>query len=115
MKAEFNIEREKQNLLFYEESINDAAAIAFHSQVELFFVDEGEMVATVGDQQKLLKAGEMAISLSFESHAYYTPEKSRSTVLIVPTYLCPEFIEETGGKHTKNPFRKNILRSPFIE
>ena len=29
MKAEFNIEREKQNLLFYEESINDAAPIAF--------------------------------------------------------------------------------------
>ncbi|MBE6712256.1 MAG: helix-turn-helix transcriptional regulator [Ruminococcaceae bacterium] len=104
MKAEFNIEREKQNLLFYEESINDAAPIAFHSQVELFFVDEGEMVATVGNRQKLLKAGEMAVSLSFEAHAYYTPEASRSTVLIIPTYLCPEFIEETGGKRTENPF-----------
>lgn len=104
MKAEFNIEREKQNLLFYEESINDAAPIAFHSQVELFFVDEGEMVATIGESQKLLKTGEMAVSLSFEAHAYYTPESSRSTVLIIPTYLCPEFIKETGGKRTQNPF-----------
>lgn len=104
MKAEFNIEREKQNLLFYEESINDAAPIAFHSQVELFFVDEGEMVATVGERQKLLKAGEMAVSLSFEAHAYYTPKASRSTVLIIPTYLCPEFIEKTGGKRAINPF-----------
>lgn len=107
MKAEFNVEREKQNLLFYEESINDAAPIAFHSQVELFFVDEGEMVATVGDRQRLLKAGEMAVSLSFEAHAYYTPEASRSTVLIIPTYLCPEFIEKTGGKKTKDPFITN--------
>lgn len=104
MKAEFNIEREKQNLLFYEESINDASPIAFHSQVELFFVDEGEMVATVGERQKLLKAGEMAVSLSFEAHSYYTPETSRSTVLIIPTYLCPEFIEKTGGKRAINPF-----------
>lgn len=107
MKAEFNIEREKQNLLFYEESINDAAPIAFHSQVELFFVDEGEMVATVGERQRLLKAGEMAVSLSFEAHAYYTPESSRSTVLIIPTYLCPEFIEATGGKRAINPFITN--------
>ena len=104
MKAEFNIEREKQNLLFYEESVNDAAPIAFHSQVELFFVDEGEMVATVGRHQQLLKAGEMAVSLSFEAHAYFTPEVSRSTVLIIPTYLCPEFIEKTGGKHAVTPF-----------
>ncbi|MBQ3075072.1 MAG: AraC family transcriptional regulator [Clostridia bacterium] len=108
MKAEFNIEREKQNLLFYEESINDAAPIAFHSQVELFFVDEGEMVATVGDRQKLLKAGEMAVSFSFEAHAYYTPEASRSTVLIIPTYLCPEFIEQTGGKRAENPFITDV-------
>lgn len=104
MKAEFNIEREKQNLLFYEESVNDAAPIAFHSQVELFFVDEGEMVATVGESQRLLTKDEMAVSLSFEAHAYYTPESSRSTVLIIPTYLCPEFIEKTGGKRAKNPY-----------
>lgn len=104
MKAEFNIERERQNQLYYEESANDACPIAFHSQIELFFVEEGEMVATVGQRQRLLKAGEMAVSLSFEAHAYYTPLASRSTVLIIPTYLCPEFMEEIKGKRAENPF-----------
>ncbi len=104
MKAEFNIQREKQNLLFYEECDNDACPITFHSQVELIFVDEGEMMTTVGNHQRLLKEGEMAVALSFDAHSYYTPQKSRDAVLIIPTYLCPEFMEKISGKHALNPF-----------
>lgn len=104
MKAEFNIQREKQNLLYYEECIDDSCPITFHSQIELIFVDEGEMMTTVGNHQKLLKAGEMAVALSFDAHAYYTPKSSRDAVLIIPTYLCPEFSQRISGKHAVTPF-----------
>lgn len=100
----FNAERESQNYLFYKSYQNDAGRFQFHSQIELYFVDEGEMEAWINDQHCILQAGEMSVSLSFDGHAYRTPEYSRSSVLIIPPYLCEEFITATKGKKSTAPF-----------
>lgn len=104
MDAIFRIEREKQNFLFYKEYENDSSISGFHSHLELYFVDDGEMDITVNSHYRKLKKGEMCVVLSFDSHAYATKDYSKSSVLIIPLYLCGEFTEFVKNKTTLNPF-----------
>lgn len=104
MKAVFRLEREKQNFLFFKQYQNDSAIFGFHSQVELYFIDDGEMDITINGHHKRLKKGEMCVSLSFDAHGYSTPKNSRSSVLIIPTYMCKDFIESIRDKRSVVPF-----------
>ena len=104
MKAIFRTDREKQNYLFYKEYQNDSSIFGFHSQVELYFIDDGEMDITINSYHKRLKKGEMCVSLSFDAHGYSTPSSSRSSVLIIPTHICEKFIESFKDKRSVYPF-----------
>lgn len=104
LKAEFGITREKNNNLFYKEYINDKGAFHFHSQIELYFVDEGEMEIYVNNKGMLVKEGEMSVALSYDAHSYKTPTSSRSSVFIIPLHVCEEFIKAIEHKRVTNPF-----------
>lgn len=104
MDAVFRVEREKQNFLFYKEYQNDRSVFGFHSQVELYIVDEGEMDITVNSYRKILKANQMCVVSSFDAHCYSTPKNSKSRVLIIPTYLCNEFMDNLKNQKISSPF-----------
>ncbi len=104
MQANFNITRERNNHLFYKEYTNDKCIFQFHSQIELYFVDDGEMEFIVNNHRRTLQAGEMSVALSYDSHAYKTPEYSKSSVLIIPIYMCESFILATKSKKATYPF-----------
>lgn len=104
MKAIFGINRERDDKLFYKEYSNDKGVFQFHSQIELYFVDEGEMEVIINSHRRVLKKGEMSVALSYDAHAYKTPVSSRSSIFIIPTYLCEEFIKATKDKRVTNPF-----------
>jgi len=107
----FGILREENNALFYSEYENDKGTFHFHSQIELYFVDDGEMEVTVGNRKKMLTSGQMSVSLSYDAHAYKTPEYSRSSVFIIPAYMCKEFLSSVLSKKVSNPFitDKNVV------
>jgi AraC-like DNA-binding protein len=104
MQPKFNIDREHHNKLFYKEYENDKCIFQFHSHIELYFVEEGEMEFLVGGHQRTLRAGEMSVAISYESHAYKTREYSRSSVFIIPVYLCEQFIIATRNRKANSPF-----------
>ncbi len=104
MQAVFGIKREKNNQLYYSEYQNDKGPFHFHSSIELYFIDEGEMEVFVNDKKTVLEAGQMSVSLSFCPHGYKTQNFSRSAVLIIPTYLCTEFINYIKDKKVLLPF-----------
>ena len=104
MEADFGLKREKHNSLFYNDVKNDKGVLHFHSQIELYFITDGEMEVFVNGQRRILKKGEMSVALSFCAHGYKTPEYSRSSYLIIPTYLCEEFLLLTKNKTVDNPF-----------
>lgn len=113
MHPEFGIKREKQNNLFYMEYTDDEGPFHFHSQIELYFVDDGEMEMLVNNHSRKLHAGELSVALSYDAHAYKTPESSGSSVFIIPSFMCEEFIAEVKCKRVSNPFitdRKVVRR-----
>lgn len=107
MHPKFRIEREKNNSLFYKEYKNDRCVFQFHSQIELYFVTEGEMEMNVSGHTDTVRAGELSVALSYEPHAYKTPLSSRSCVLIIPTEICEAFIAAVMGKRLISPFFKD--------
>ena len=104
MEPVFRIDREVRNYISYENYNNDRSIFCFHSQIELYFVDEGEMDMSVNYHQQRLKAGQMSVALSFDAHKYSTPSVSKSSALFIPVHMCPDFIEGMKHKKTQTPF-----------
>lgn len=104
MEPIFRVDRETRNYLSYEKYSNDKSVFCFHSQIELYFVDEGEMDMTISGIRRILKAGEMSVALSFEPHKYSTPERSESSVLFIPVHMCPDFMETVKHKKALSPY-----------
>jgi len=108
MHPEFGIAREEKNYLYYMEYENDSGAFHFHSQIELYFVEEGEMEVTVNNRKTMLKGGQMSVSLGYDAHAYKTPEHSRSSVFIIPAFMCKDFLSAVAGKKVSDPFITDV-------
>ncbi len=104
MQARFGIERELYNKLFYKECENDDGDIHFHSQIEICIVDEGEMDVLINDKRRTLKKREMCISLGYDAHVYKPIVYSKSTVIVIPSYMCTEFVTAIKNKKVANPF-----------
>ena len=104
MQARFYIEREKEHDIFYKEYTNGTGYFGFHSPIELYFVDEGEMEVFINNQKNTLKKNHMSVALSFDVHTYKTIKSSKSRVLIIPTEMCEEFVAELKHKRTLYPY-----------
>lgn len=104
MQPVFGLAREKHNKFFCKSYENDWGDFHFHSSIELYIVLEGEMEVTINHNRKTLKAMQMSAALSYDAHAYKTPEHSRSLIFIVPTYMCKDFVEYVNNKKVYNPF-----------
>lgn len=107
MQPTFGLQREQNNKLFYNSYKNVSGKFHFHSHIELFFVDEGEVDVFINDQTKRLKAGEMSVTLSYDAHAYHSAGDSVSTLLIIPPHLCEEFVASIKKKRIADPFLCN--------
>lgn len=107
MYAHFDVEREKSREIVKEvinDNIDGSCPFNFHSQIELYFVEEGEIKAFINDRQMLLKKGQMAIAMSYDAHLFCSKKESKSSILIIPPELCGKFLEATKGKQVSNPF-----------
>ena len=104
MQAILGIDRELQNELFYKECVNDDGDIHFHSHIELCIVDEGEMEILINDKKKRMYKGEMALSLSYDAHVYKAVNYSKSTVLVIPLYMCEKFNQTIKNQKLSSPF-----------
>lgn len=107
MQPKFNSRWEHTNTLICREYQNDTCNLQFHAQIELYFVDEGEMDLQVGGRQALLKEGQFSVALEYVTHAYKTPVSSRSSVLLIPPHLCKQFLTLVEGKRPRSPFITN--------
>ena len=96
--------QEQRNKFYCTENCNGAAPLHFHSQLELYFVDEGEIEVWINDSRAVLRQGEMSVALSYDAHSYRSLGKTRSNYIIIPTYMCEEFVRTFRGKQSKTPF-----------
>ena len=73
-----------------------------HIQVELLYIEEGEMLVTIGETTRLLCKGDMVLFNAFEIHAGKPSEDKRGC-----SYLCLTFSADYFGYYSKSVL-KNI-------
>ena len=104
MQQRLNTLRERQSGLQMRNYEDDYCLLQFHSAIEIYMVDGGQMEMWVNGNYRRLTAGQIAVSLSYDAHAYKTPEFSRSSAIFIPPVLCEDFIHLTKDKRLKDPF-----------
>lgn len=107
MRINFDIARERSNELYKEitnDNINGDTPFNFHSQIELYFVKEGQVDACINHQRRLLEKDQMAVALSYDAHLFRSVGSSSSSILVIPSDICKEFALTIQHKRAKNPF-----------
>ena len=104
MQAEFLLKREKSRQLDIYTVKNQAYRVHFHSHIEVCLVLDGEIEVWINDQRSLLKAGQLAVAWSYDTHGYHTPEYSKALSAIIPPQLFQEFQPILRNRHTNSPF-----------
>ena len=74
-----------------------------HRDLELIFVETGEIDLTVEGEQYRLKAGDTALVLSDHIHSYQTEAHSSVTVIVFAEGYVPVFCGEVGQKSCQSP------------
>ena len=104
MQPYFNRKWEHTNRLICRQYQDDFCNLQFHAQIEIYFVDEGEMEFSVGGHHAFLQEKQLSIALSYVPHAYKTPEHSCSSALFIPPHLCEKFLSLIEQKRPVCPF-----------
>ncbi|MBQ8357856.1 MAG: helix-turn-helix transcriptional regulator [Clostridia bacterium] len=104
MQPIFGLKREQQNQLYLSHFKRLGGMLHFHSQIELLLLEKGEAEVWINDQRRVLRAGEMAVALSYDAHAYKSVGEASGILLFIPTHLCEEFISAVKSKRATSPF-----------
>ena len=107
MRINFDIDREWSTELYKEitnDNIDGEIPFNFHSQIELYFVNKGQVDACINDQRRLLEKNQMAVALSYDAHLFRSVGSSNSSILVIPPDICKEFALTVQHKRAKNPF-----------
>lgn len=78
-----------------------------HSGFELIWVEEGEILVTIGNHTKVLGEGELGIAFPNQIHSYETdqnPEHNKGILILCPLEICGDFLSTLHMNHPKNPF-----------
>ena len=96
---DYEISRDSQALPSFWYSLNNSCAPHFHSALELVYVRNGIMEATLNGKFYSVENGELLLVPSYAVHRYLTPIKSDTLVMIIPLSYIPAFQKILAGKN----------------
>ena len=102
--ATLSVERElTEGLRVIEYGIGNGE-VHFHSQIEICIVEDGEIDALVNNSQRILRRGDVAVSLSYDAHRYISRGEGRFSVIILPSDMCEKLYLALGTTRLSSPF-----------
>ena len=111
MQAFFHIRREQIRRFHIEryQGLGNGNRLHFHSHIEILLINRGEAKVWINDTVERLCAGELAVVPSYATHQFIAPRDTVDcTILFIPTFLCPGFMEAVSSKHALHP----LIRVP---
>ncbi|MCI5746176.1 MAG: AraC family transcriptional regulator [Erysipelotrichaceae bacterium] len=99
----YEVIRDYSANIHHEVGINNAI-LHFHHQLELLYIEEGNVTVTINDDTKVLTKGQVAIVDSFDNHQYIHEENAISRCLIIPVSYLKRYTTFMASKSIKNHF-----------
>ena len=78
-----------------------------HAQLELLYVEDGEIEITINGCTRLMKSGDLSVAFPNSVHSYHTPAEQTSMhciLAIINLPLAGDFINTLLKFHPKDPF-----------
>ncbi len=107
MQPYFETKDDSNPNVYIFQSENNLCSPHFHQCIEFVLCLSGQISVTINGNDYLLNAGDLGISMSFDIHSYYTPEKSDAIILLIPLILVPSLTKFMQ----KKSLEYNVLRS----
>lgn len=104
MDAYFELSRDYNNLFYCLPRENTWVDPHFHSNIEIYYVHEGEIEVTINNETALLTAGCASVANSFDIHAFATPSHSKFTCLLVPMDMTSQFRHRLQTRRFRSAF-----------
>lgn len=100
----------------FQNSKNLSFPYHMHSGLELFMVEEGEMIVAVGNNHQLLKQGDLAIAFPNQIHSYKTDDNqySNGIIILCPAEISGDYLSTLLTKHPAHPFLNQDQLHPDI-
>lgn len=117
MKAFFELSRENDKLLYCMRKENDACQPHFHANIEVTFVQEGEMEVTVNGTTQMLTKGCVSVADSYDTHNYHTPKNSKCLMLIIPADISLSILPKDttfAGPYMKAGQRSETIHDALL-
>ena len=102
--ATLSVERELTDGLRVIEYGIGNGEVHFHSQIEICIVEDGEIDALVNNSQRILRRGDVAVSLAYDAHRYISRGEGRFSVIILPSDMCEKLYLALGTTRLSSPF-----------
>ncbi len=112
MYPQLYFHRDQLQELFMDIVDQPLAALHFHAPIELHMVISGTMEAWVGNEHRILHAGDCFLALQYEVHGNRTIGNAQTCYLIIPAKLCEDFLAELKNSHPVSAF---ITASPSFD
>lgn len=102
----YEIEREKDESLFYLGDTDNVTPNHFHKKIELMYVQEGEKKVITNNKMIVLQTGDIFIADSYVIHSYLDSRNSKQICVVFPNIYLKNYFNLYGDKVLKG----NVIR-----
>lgn len=107
MQSEFLLQRETTKHLEFGRQTDPVFRPHFHSHIEIYLINSGQLDVCINNDRKTLTAGEISISLSYDIHAYDRPVNADTFFVIIPPHFFKDFMPILSNRRNETPFIKD--------
>ncbi|GAE94495.1 transcriptional regulator [Gracilibacillus boraciitolerans JCM 21714] len=93
---------EEKEFFRYFSFVNDSFPLHFHRAYELVFVEEGELLLTIDQNEYRLKKNDLAFIFNHQMHEFKTITQSNITIILFSPELIGHFFSNYKGYIPKN-------------
>lgn len=99
-----SIYQNREENLTIKFTANNVSPLHMHRQVEIFYVLDGQIDLTIGNQTKTMTPGMLSVTFPDVIHRTNTPESSEALMLIFDPDMLPDFFPEFSSLQPVDPF-----------
>ena len=112
MYPQLYFHRDQLQELFVGTADHPLAALHFHAPIELEMVISGTLEAWVGNEHRILHAGDCFLAMQYEAHGCRTIGTAKTCYLIIPAEICEDFLTQL---HSNRPVSAFIIAPPVFD
>ncbi len=109
----YEVMRDYTTTVHYNVGVNNSI-YHFHQQLELLYVEQGEVEVTINDKKQTITKGQLVIADSFYNHQFIHNENAISHCLIIPVQYLKKYATILSNQSLKEIFILDEKKASYL-